>query len=124
MPVWKLTPTDLSDPNWEASSHRGMAVVRAPDEAAARAAAAEAFDVPTRFPPTGGVSTLAQPHARQSGAHRRRALRGRRPDRNSRSYLLKSHGGGPSSSAAPISYNPFISLSCRSISSARSPKMI
>jgi hypothetical protein len=55
MPVWKLTPTDLSDPNWEASSHRGMAVVRAPDEAAARAAAAEAFDVPTRFPPTGGA---------------------------------------------------------------------
>ena len=50
MPVWKLTPTDLSDPNWEASSHRGMAVVRAPDEAAARAAAAEAFDVPTRSP--------------------------------------------------------------------------
>jgi hypothetical protein len=55
MPVWKLTPTDLSDPNWEASSHRGMAVVRAPDEAAARAAATEAFDVPTRFPPTGGA---------------------------------------------------------------------
>ena len=55
MPVWKLTPTDLSDPNWEASSHRGMAVVRAPDEAAARAAAAAAFNVPTRFPPTGGV---------------------------------------------------------------------
>ena len=55
MPVWRLTPIDLSDPNWEASSHRGMAVVRAADEAAARAAAAEAFDVPTRFPPTGGA---------------------------------------------------------------------
>ena len=25
MPVWKLTPTDLADRNWEASSHRGMA---------------------------------------------------------------------------------------------------
>lgn len=55
MPLWKLNPTDLSDPNWEANSHRGMAVVRAPDEATARAAAAEAFDVPTRFPPTGGA---------------------------------------------------------------------
>jgi len=32
-----------------------MAVVRAADEATARAAAAEAFDVPTRFPPTGGA---------------------------------------------------------------------
>jgi hypothetical protein len=55
MPVWKLTPIDPSDPNWQASSHRGMAVVRAPNEAAARAAAAEAFDVATRFPPTGGA---------------------------------------------------------------------
>jgi len=55
MPVWRLTPIDLSDPNWDASSHSGMAVVRAADEAAARAAAAEAFDVPTRFPPTGGA---------------------------------------------------------------------
>lgn len=51
MALWKLTPIDLLDPNWEASSHRGMAIVRAPGEAAARAAAAQAFDVPTRFPP-------------------------------------------------------------------------
>jgi hypothetical protein len=55
MPVWKLTPTDLADPNWEASSHRGPAVVRAPNEAAARKAAAEAFDVATHFPPRGGA---------------------------------------------------------------------
>jgi hypothetical protein len=55
MPVWKLTPIDLSDPNWEASSHRGPAVVRAPSEAAARTAAAKAFDVPTHFPPRGGA---------------------------------------------------------------------
>ncbi len=51
MALWKLTPIDLLDPNWQASSHRGMAIVRAPDEAAARAAAAQAFDVATRFPP-------------------------------------------------------------------------
>lgn len=51
MTLWKLTPIDLLDPNWEASSHRGMAIVRAPNEAAARAAAANAFDVVTRFPP-------------------------------------------------------------------------
>ena len=55
MLVWKLMPTDLSDPNWEASSHRGVALVRAPDETAARDAAAKAFDVPTRFPPRGGA---------------------------------------------------------------------
>lgn len=51
MPIWRLSPIDLLDPNWEASSHRGVTVVRAPDEAAARAAAAKAFDVATRFPP-------------------------------------------------------------------------
>lgn len=55
MPVWKLIPTDLADPNWEASSHRGAAVVRAPNEEAARKAAAEAFDVPTHFPPRAGA---------------------------------------------------------------------
>jgi len=51
MALWKLTPIDLLDPNWEASSHRGVVIVRAPDEAAARSAAARAFDIATRFPP-------------------------------------------------------------------------
>lgn len=55
MPVWKLTPIDLTDPNWEASSHRGAAVVRAPNEGVARKAAAEAFNVATRFPPRDGA---------------------------------------------------------------------
>jgi hypothetical protein len=55
MPVWRLTPIDLSDPNWEASSHRGPAVVRAPNEAVARKTAAAAFDVPTHFPLGGGA---------------------------------------------------------------------
>jgi hypothetical protein len=36
MPLWKLRPLDLSDPNWEASSHRGVVIVRAPDEETAR----------------------------------------------------------------------------------------
>ncbi len=55
MTLWKLTPIDLLDPNWEASTHRGPAIVRAPTAAGARAAAAEAFDVATRFPPGAGV---------------------------------------------------------------------
>ncbi|HXP05077.1 MAG TPA: hypothetical protein VN808_13230 [Stellaceae bacterium] len=55
MTVWKLTPIDLLDPNWEASAHRGPAIVRAPDEATAREAAAKAFDVATRFPPGAAV---------------------------------------------------------------------
>jgi hypothetical protein len=51
MQVWKLTPVDLSDPNWNASSHRGLVIVRAQSESAARALAAKAFDTAIRFPP-------------------------------------------------------------------------
>jgi osmotically-inducible protein OsmY len=49
MPIWQLSPVDLSDPNWEASSHRGTAIVRAPDEKTARETAQSAFGVATTF---------------------------------------------------------------------------
>jgi hypothetical protein len=55
MPIWKLTPIDLDDPNWESSSHRGLVVVRAPNEGSAREVAEKAFGVPTRFPPGKGM---------------------------------------------------------------------
>jgi hypothetical protein len=55
MPVWRLVPVDLLDPNWEASSHRGPVVVRAPDEASARATAEAAFGVKSRFAPGEGM---------------------------------------------------------------------
>lgn len=51
MALWTLTPVDLADPNWEASSHRGRVLVRAPNAEAARAIAGQAFDVKTRFKP-------------------------------------------------------------------------
>ena len=49
MAIWQLSPIDLSDPSWEASSHRGVAIVRAPDEETARYVAQSAFGVMTRF---------------------------------------------------------------------------
>ena len=55
MALWKLTPIDPLDPNWEASSHRTAAIVRAPDEAAARQAAQHAFGVKVGFKPGAGV---------------------------------------------------------------------
>ncbi len=55
MPLYKLSPIDVTDPNWEASSHRAAAIVRARDETAARAIAAKAFDVPTGFRPGRGL---------------------------------------------------------------------
>ena len=51
MPIWKLSPLDLNDPSWAASSHQGFVIVRARDEAEARATAAAAFDAKTRFSP-------------------------------------------------------------------------
>jgi len=53
--IWKLTPIDLSDPNWQSSSHRGAVTVRATNERVARHTAARAFDVGSRFPPRAGV---------------------------------------------------------------------
>jgi hypothetical protein len=53
--IWKLTPVSTDDPMWQASSHRGPVIVRAPDEESARAAAQKRFGVPTRFPPGTGI---------------------------------------------------------------------
>jgi hypothetical protein len=55
MALWRLSPVDLSDPNWEASSHRAAAIVRAPDERTARDVAQMAFGVKTRFRPGSGI---------------------------------------------------------------------
>lgn len=49
MAIWRLSPNDLHDPNWELSSHRAVAIVRAPSEDAARDTAAAAFDLPIRY---------------------------------------------------------------------------
>ena len=55
MPLWELTPVDLLDPDWEASSHRGRVIVRAPHEAVARDEAEKAFGVKTRVERGGGL---------------------------------------------------------------------
>lgn len=62
MPIWRLEPRDLNDPKWEASSHRGPAIVRASCEAGAREIAEKAFGVKTRFAP--GKGTHAPPWRR------------------------------------------------------------
>jgi hypothetical protein len=64
MLIWKLTPVSTDDPMWQASSHRGPLIVRAPDEESARAVAQKRFGVPTRFAPgTGlGAAPWKRPH--------------------------------------------------------------
>lgn len=49
MAIWHLTPVDLDDPSWEASSHRGAAIIRADSEDLAREVAQQAFGVKTGF---------------------------------------------------------------------------
>jgi hypothetical protein len=48
MAIWKLSPIDLTDRNWQTSTHKGVAIVRAPSEEVARRAASLAFNVATR----------------------------------------------------------------------------
>lgn len=55
MLLWQLTPVDPDDPDWEASSHCGKVVVRAPNEETARQEAERAYGVKTRFQPGTGV---------------------------------------------------------------------
>jgi hypothetical protein len=62
MPIWRLMPVDLEDPSWQGSSHRGPAIVRAPDEAAAREVAEAAFATKMRFVP--GTGTPVPPWKR------------------------------------------------------------
>ena len=99
MPLFRLSPVDLSDPNWEASSHRAAAIVRARDESAARTIAAEAFDVKTGFRPRHGL--VVPPWRRPELVHVEQIedarLGGRRPGRSAlslvwlRSEWLKAH---------------------------------
>jgi hypothetical protein len=51
MKIYKLTPRDLSDPAWSYSTHKGIAIVRAADERAARAEARKAFIDMAPVPP-------------------------------------------------------------------------
>ena len=53
MPLWKLTPNDLTDRNWEANSHTGEVIVRAHSEKRAREIAAKAYEAEDNSVPGG-----------------------------------------------------------------------
>ena len=48
MPLWKLEPVDPTDRNWEASTYKGEAIVRAENSGAARLLAARAYGIATK----------------------------------------------------------------------------
>lgn len=55
MKLWKLSPLDPEDFNWAASTWKAPAIIRAPNERAARAAAALAFGIATQRAPSGEI---------------------------------------------------------------------
>jgi hypothetical protein len=69
MRIWRLEPCDPLNPSWEASSHRGAVVIRAPSETVARETAERAFGVKTRFAPSKGMH--APPWRRPDLVHAR-----------------------------------------------------
>ena len=85
MPIWQLTPIDLDDPSWEASSHRGPAIIRAASEGAAREIAQEAFGVKTGFRLGDGI--IAPPWKR-AGLVRAEKITDPRYEKNGPSELL------------------------------------
>lgn len=45
MPIWKLTPIDIHSDEWELSTYKGVVIVRAKDEDAARDTATYKFAI-------------------------------------------------------------------------------
>ncbi len=48
MPIWKLTPTDITSPHWNNSTYKGEIIVRAPSEDEARMQATLVFTVASK----------------------------------------------------------------------------
>jgi hypothetical protein len=59
MLLYRLTPTNLNDPNWRTSTHRDVAVVRASSEEQARSLVSKAFD--TTLAPSSPGGKIATP---------------------------------------------------------------
>lgn len=48
MQIWRLHPSDVDSPGWEASTYKGEVIIRAESEIKARAMAAKAYVIATR----------------------------------------------------------------------------
>jgi len=55
MNIWKLSPLDASARDWEASTYRGIAIVRAKSEEEARLCAMHRFAIATKLDPKGDL---------------------------------------------------------------------
>jgi hypothetical protein len=76
MPVHRLVPIDPKDPDWRASTHRDVAVVRADSEEQAGSLVAEAFDATPAKPWPG--AKMATPLWRHSYAVRAEVIQDQR----------------------------------------------
>ena len=92
MPVYRLVPINPNDPNWRASTHRDVAVVRAGSEEQARSLAAEAFDTTLAQSRPGGKT--ATPLWRRSHAVRAEVVQDPRYRSEGPPGILEPWGGG------------------------------
>ena len=76
MPVYRLTPVNLNDPNWRASIHRAVAVIRAGSEEQARSLASKAFN--TTLAPSSPGGKIATPLWQHSYAVRAEVVQDQR----------------------------------------------
>ena len=76
MPLYRLTPINLNDPNWRSSIHRDAAVVRASSEEQARSLASKAFD--TTLAPSSPGGKIAAPRWHHPHAVRAEVIRDQR----------------------------------------------
>lgn len=63
MRIWRLTPIDTNDRNWDASIYKGEVIVRAPNERIARSAASLSFAIATRIIPGEEIKFTPWRHA-------------------------------------------------------------
>jgi hypothetical protein len=76
MPLYRLTPINLLDPNWRTSIHRDVTVIRAGSEEQARSLASKAFD--TTLAPSSPGGKIATPLWHQAHAVRAEVMQDQR----------------------------------------------
>ena len=90
MLLYRLTPTNLNDPNWRTSTHRDVAVVRADSEEQARSLISKAFNTTLAASSPGGK--IATPRWQHPHAVRAEVVQDQRYRSEGRAGILEPWG--------------------------------
>ena len=92
MLLYRLTPTNLNDPNWRTSTYRDVVVVRASSEEQARSLVSKAFD--TTLAPSSPGGKIATPLWQHSYAVRAEVVQDQRYRSEGPAGILEPWGYG------------------------------